>query len=68
MAGIEDAVAANLDYEISSQNEDGFWTPTWSWGDAYPDDWEKARLEWSGVITLDKLLRIKSFNRIEETA
>ena len=49
MAGIEDAVAANLDCEISSQNKDGSWTPTLSWGDAYPDDWEKARLEWSVV-------------------
>jgi len=68
MAGIEDAVAENPDYEISSQNEDGSWTPTWSWGDAYPDTWEKARLEWSGVITLEKLLILKRFNRIEGTA
>ena len=68
MAGIEDAVAANLDYEISSQNEDGSWTPTWSWGDAYLDDGEKARLEWSGIITLEKVLMLKRFNRIEAIA
>ena len=67
-AGIADAVAANLDYEISSQNEDGSWAPTWSWGDAYPDDWRKAQLEWSGVITLEKLLVLKKFNRIEGIA
>ena len=68
MAGIEDAVEANLDYEISSQKEDGSWTPTWSWGDAYPDHWRKAQLEWSGVITLEKLLILKKFNRIEDIA
>ncbi len=68
MTGIEDAVATNIDYEISSQNEDGSWTPTWSWSDAYPDEWEKARLEWSGIITLEKLLILKRFNRIEGTA
>ncbi len=68
MAGLEEDVAANLDYEISSQNEDGSWTPAWSWGEAYPDDWEKARLEWAGVITLEKLLILKNFNRIEGIA
>lgn len=66
IVGIEDAVAANLDYEISSQNEEGSWTPTWTWGDAYPEDWKKAQLEWAGVITLEKLLLLKRFNRIEE--
>jgi hypothetical protein len=65
IAGIKGPVAANLDYEISSQNEDGSWTPTWSWGDAYPDDWRKAQREWSGAITLEKLLILKRFDRIE---
>ncbi len=66
MAGIEGAVTANLDYEISSQKEDGSWVPTWSWDDAYPDSWEQAQVEWSGVITLEKLLTLKRFKRIEE--
>ncbi|NOK62035.1 MAG: hypothetical protein GFH27_549321n22 [Chloroflexi bacterium AL-W] len=68
MDGLEEAVDANLDYEIASQSKDGSWTPTWTWGDAYPDDWKKARLEWSGVITLEKLLKLTAFNRIEKTA
>ena len=68
MDGLEEAVNANLDYEIASQGEDGSWTPTWTWGDAYPDDWKKARLEWSGVITLEKLLKLRAFNRIEKTS
>lgn len=68
MAGLEEAVAANLDYEISSQNEDGSWTPTWTWGDVFPNDWMLACREWSGAITLEKLLILKRFNRIEGIA
>ena len=68
LAGLEEAVAANLDYEISSQNEDGSWTPTWSWGNTFPDAWEKARREWSGIITIEKLLLLKRFRRIEGIA
>ena len=68
MTGIGTAVAANLDYEIFSQTQAGSWTPTWSWGSDFPEDWEKARIEWSGVITLEKLLVLKRFNRIEGRA
>ena len=68
MAGLEEDVAANLDYEISSQDEDGSWTPTWSWGNAFPDAWEKSRREWSGIITIEKLLLLKRFRRIEGIA
>ena len=68
MAGREESVAANLDYEIASQNEDGSWTPMWSWGDAFPNDWTLACREWTGIITLEKLLLLRSFNRIEGIA
>ena len=65
MPELKEAVAANLNYEISSQNKDGSWTPTWTWGEAYPEDWKMARREWAGVITLGKLLLLKKFGRIE---
>ena len=65
MHGREESVAANLEYEISSQNEDGSWTPTWSWGDAYPKDWILAYRDWSGVLTLEKLLLLERYHRIE---
>lgn len=68
MVGLEEAVSKNLDYEIESQSDDGSWTPTWSWGDAFPDIWEVACLEWSGVITLEKLFTLKRFDRIEGLA
>ena len=68
IAGLEAAVAANLDYELASQNTDGSWTPTWTWDDTYPEEWAKAKVEWSGVITLEKLLMLKRFGRIEGVA
>lgn len=64
MPGREKHVAVNLDYEISSQNKDGSWTPTWTWGDAFPEAWEIAYCEWTGILTLEKLLLLKRFKRI----
>ncbi len=65
MPGREGVVEANLDYEISTQNEDGSWSPNWTWSDLFPEVWPTACREWSGVITLDKLLILKHFHRIE---
>lgn len=65
MKGREQAVAANLDFEIASQSDDGSWPITWSWGGAYPDDWSIAARDWSGVIALEKLILLKRFHRIE---
>ena len=65
---LRDTVSENLDYEISVQQEDGSWTPTWSWGDKHPDVWEKAKLEWAGVLTVDRLITMKRYGRIEGMA
>jgi hypothetical protein len=65
MPGLEEAIAANIEFEIGAQNADGSWAPNWSWGDAYPQDWEKARLEWAGVLTLEKLLSLHAFGCID---
>jgi hypothetical protein len=65
MAGLEDAVADNLNYDISTQHASGCWEPLWQWDDTYPDAWAQAKQEWSGVLTLDKLLTLKRFGRIE---
>ncbi len=59
-----DAVKQNLDYEISTQQADGMWAPAWSWGDQFPEDWEKAKLEWAGVLTVDKLIMLQRYERI----
>jgi hypothetical protein len=60
-----DEIQANLDYVINQQSRDGSWEPTWSWGDSYPDTWEQVRREWSGILTLDTLITLRAYNRLE---
>jgi hypothetical protein len=55
----------NLDYAIDHQTAEGTWEPTWTWGDFYPDAWERARLEWRGHLTLRTLNMLHVFGRIE---
>jgi hypothetical protein len=63
---LQKQVEENLDYEIDSQDSSGVWLPTWSWGDNFPNEWEKAKDEWTGIITLEKLLLLKRFGRIKD--
>jgi hypothetical protein len=63
-AGLRDSVEANLDYLIGEQGEDGAWSPTWSWGGAFPEAWEEAKRDWQGVLTLDALKVLRVFGRI----
>lgn len=64
LKGLETAFEANLDYEIATQNENGAWEPTWSWAEDYPNAWAIASREWSGALTLDKLIVLHRFGRI----
>ena len=57
-------IPENLDFEIETQQDDGAWWPVWSWGQNYPDVWQKARVEWAGVITLEKLLMLRNYGRL----
>ena len=59
-----DVIPYDLDQLIETQKEDGSWEPNWSWG-RYEQEWEKAREEWKGYITLNNLQILRSFNRIE---
>ncbi|MBD0384868.1 hypothetical protein [Paenibacillus sedimenti] len=59
-----DVLPYDLDSLINTQSEDGAWLPNWSWG-RYEDEWEVARKEWKGYITLNNLRILKSFNRID---
>ena len=68
IAGMEEAVEANLAYEISNQGEEGAWLPTWSWGDMFPDAWQQARQDWSGVITVETLLVLKRFGCLKDVS
>jgi hypothetical protein len=52
-----------LDYLIEQQTPEGTWEPTWSWGDSYPDEWLQAKRAWCGILTLDTLLALRTFDR-----
>lgn len=56
---------AHLDYEIDRQDTDGSWKPLWNWGEQYPNDWELAKGEWAGVLTLEMLTCLRAYGRIE---
>lgn len=63
--GIEDEfINQNLDYLIDRLEEDGKILPVWQW-DKYLEEWEFAKIEWIGILTLEALLSLLKFNRIE---
>lgn len=50
---------------IQSKVVDGdHWFPAWEWG-AYPEDWAKAKVEWSGKLTVENLEILKAFSLAE---
>lgn len=53
----------NLDYIIGKLESEGKLVPNWSWNE-YLDDWEKAKQQWTGVLTLEALEILKRFGRI----
>ncbi len=61
---LTDVLEKNLDFVIEQQTADGFWEPTWTWGEFYPDIWPIARDEWRGVITYHNLCSLKACGRL----
>jgi hypothetical protein len=62
---IKDDLQINLDFAIEHQTPKGAWDPTWTWGGAYPDAWEQAKLEWRGHLTLEMLTTLRAYGRTE---
>ena len=58
-------IPLNLDFLIESRSADGTWKPNWSWDDQGTGAWEQAERDWSGVITLANLRKLKAFGRVE---
>ncbi len=55
----------NLDYLIEDLEKSGRVNPNWEWG-TYPDSWEKAKNNWTGVLTVKALILLDKFGRIEK--
>lgn len=56
-------IEASLDYEVQ-QAGDGVWRPNWSWDFVDANAWATAEREWSGVLTLQKLLMLRNYGRL----
>lgn len=63
-SGLADIIPANLDYMISTLQDDGGWNLTWSWEKSDPTAWKSAEKEWRGFVTLENLKTLKAFHRI----
>ncbi len=59
-------IPQNLDFLIEARGAEGAWRPNWSWGDLWPEAWQQAERDWSGVITLDNLRTLHSFGRVSQ--
>lgn len=57
-------LAIDLDQLVQQQGEDGAWAPNWSWG-RFDAEWQQARQDWKGVLTLNHLRTLRAFERIE---
>ena len=66
MEVLAESVNAHLDFEIDNQHSDGSWLPFWSWGQ-FENEWEEAKVEWQGQMTVQVLRNLKAFDRIERS-
>ena len=63
---LHEVINANLNWIINTQQEDGSWPTSWSWGQ-FESDWSKAKIEWQGHLTFKYLKILKAFGRIRDT-
>jgi len=60
-----DVLSEDLDSLIHTQTDEGAWLPNWTWG-RYEQEWEAAKQEWKGYLTLSNLLVLRNFNKISD--
>jgi hypothetical protein len=64
---LADLLPANLDFLEARQAANGAWEPNWTWGDEADSNWQAARRDWMGHLTLTTLLKLRAFDRIPES-
>lgn len=57
----EEDLQNNLKYYIRIFDKDHKITPSWQWG-VYEDSWEIAKKEWTGILTLEALMKLRKFD------
>lgn len=59
-----DVIPENFEFLVNSQNEDGSWSPAWSWAGEFPATWKVVATELKAEVTLKNLLRFQAFDAI----
>lgn len=70
---LADSVTAELQSLMAQQGDEGAWWPVWDWGDPVGPDggpdytaaWERSRVAWAGVLTLDALRRLAAAGLVD---
>lgn len=60
----EEQIDAHLDFVVDEMNRQGIIMPNWHWG-VYPQEWNIAKKEWTGVKTLEFLITADKFGRVQ---
>ncbi|MDV6373267.1 hypothetical protein [Deinococcus arenicola] len=63
---LEGPLSAALLHLIMSQAQDGSWGPNWNWSGQFPADWPAAETEWRSDLTVDALLTLRAWGRLEK--
>ena len=58
----ESILEANIEYLIDLLDKHGYIPPTWTWG-CYESEWEIAKREWTGILTLKHLRLLRKYKR-----
>lgn len=53
-------IKQNIEFVLSKLQND-HWEPNWSWQEQYPQDWEVAKQEWSGELTVRNAIQLQKF-------
>lgn len=59
----QDLLIHNINFVVNKLNDEGVFAPSWSWSN-YEAEWEIAKREWSGILTLDALLLLRRYDAI----
>lgn len=54
----------NVDFITASMVDGDHWEPNWDWSGTYPEDWQIAKQEWIGQLTVRNLRTLGDFGAI----
>ncbi len=63
---LREELQSHLDHTVAAQSDEGTWDPAWDWSKTLPEAWPAARDEWRGHLTLETLISLRAFGRIED--